>query len=142
MTLVPSKANMANILFYSIDLVCTASKIVSLKCFLLVHDEALLRFKQDPSNLEKCAVGPDQVKFWLSHPNITKDSDVSNFECKYVFGDRIESWACLDRFPCGICKLPAAKKLLIKGVCAPDVEMGFDFDFGIYGTLNQKPLFR
>ena len=31
---------------------------------------------------------------------------------------------------------------MIKGVCARDVERGFDFDFGIYGTKNGKPLFR
>ena len=49
----------------------------------------------------------------------------------------------LYRFPCGICILPPAKRLLIKGVCGKDVENNFyDFDFGVYGTKNGRPLFR
>ena len=39
--------------------------------------------------------------------------------------------------------MPPAKRLLIKGVCGKDVENNFyDFDFGVYGTKNGRPLFR
>ena len=49
----------------------------------------------------------------------------------------------LFRFPCGICILPPAKRLLIKGVCANDVEYDYyDFDFAVYGTKNGRPMFR
>lgn len=82
------------------------------------------------------------MKFWLRDPNITSNVDVSNYDCSSVFGDRIERLACAERFPCGLCKLPSGKRLLIKGVCAKDVEYNFDFDFGVYGTKNGKPLFR
>ena len=85
--------------------------------FYLVHNEALLRFSQDPNNLKKCAAGQNKVKFWLNQPNITKFSDVSKFDCQYVFGDRVEKSVCTDRFPCGICKLPPNKLTLIKGLC-------------------------
>ena len=84
--------------------------------FYLVHNEALLRFSQDPNNLKKCAAGQNKVKFWLNQPNITKFSDVSKFDCQYVFGDRVEKSVCTDRFPCGICKLPPNKLTLIKGL--------------------------
>ena len=84
--------------------------------FFLVHEEALLRFSQDSNNLKKCAAGQNKVKFWLNQPNITKFSDVSTFDCQYVFGDRVEKSVCTDRFPCGICKLPPNKLTLIKGL--------------------------
>ena len=39
--------------------------------------------------------------------------------------------------------MPPAKRLLIKGVCGKDVENNFyDFDFGVYGTKNGRPMFR
>ena len=66
--------------------------------------------------MKKCAAGQNKVKFWLNQPNITKFSDVSKFDCQYVFGDRVEKSVCTDRFPCGICKLPPNKLTLIKGL--------------------------
>ena len=49
---------------------------------------------------------------------------------------------CTVKFPCGICQLPPAKRLLIKGVCGKDAEYSYDFDFGVYGTQDGKALFR
>ena len=49
---------------------------------------------------------------------------------------------CTVKFPCGICKLPPKKRLLIKGVCGKDAEYSYDFDFGVYGTQDGKALFR
>ena len=54
-----------------------------------MHEESLLRFSQDLSNIPACNAGQDKVKFWLKHPNITEYSDVSKYECDYVFGNRI-----------------------------------------------------
>ena len=83
------------------------------------------------------------VKFWIRDPNISAYQDISDRECSYVFGDRIERNLCDVRFPCGICQLAPAKRLLIKGVCGKDVENNYyDFDFGVYGTKNGRPMFR
>ncbi len=32
--------------------------------------------------------------------------------------------------------------MLIKGVCAKDAEYNYDFDFGVFGTKNGRPMFR
>jgi hypothetical protein len=73
---------------------------------------------------------------------LTNGTALDDQDCTYIFGDRTERGSCGSRFPCGICKLPPAKRVLIKGVCAKDVEYTFDFDFGVHGTKNGKALFR
>ena len=109
-----------------------------------VHDLALEKFvNTEPENpFAECAAGDNLVKFWIREPNGTVRTDLSKHTCPYVFGDRIEMQPCTVKFPCGICKLPAAKRLLIKGVCGKDAEYSYDFDFGVYGTQDAKALFR
>ena len=104
--------------------------------------EPIFRFLTAGSFYDKCTAGDNKVKFWINDKNISAYADVSNYECPYVFGDRVEKGLCEVKFPCGLCQLPPAKRLLIKGVCAKDVEYNYDFDFGIYGTKNGRPMFR
>ena len=55
----------------------------------------------------KCTAGDHKVKFWIRDPNLTESyQDLSDYDCPYVFGERIERGLCGVKFPCGICKLP------------------------------------
>ena len=109
-----------------------------------IHADTLEQFvNTEPENpFAECAAGENLVKFWIRNPNVTMYSDMSNQLCPYAFGKQVEMQPCTIKFPCGICKLPSAKRLLIKGICKKDVEYKYDFDFGIYGTQDGKPLFR
>ena len=73
------------------------------------------------------------VKFWVNDPNVTAYADLSDYTCPFVFGDRIEEGQCQVKFPCGICQLPPAKRLLIKGICAKDAE--YRYMYSKQGTL-------
>ena len=109
-----------------------------------VHATVLERFvttePDDP--FEECAAGDNLVTFWLNNSNVTMYADLSDEQCQYAFGNTMEVQPCTVKFPCGICKLPEGKRLIVKGMCEKDVEDSYDFDFGIYGTKDGKALFR
>ena len=57
-----------------------------------------IRFLTTGDSYSNCLAGDNLVKFWIKDPNITAYQDISQRECAYVFGDRIEKNTCDIRY--------------------------------------------
>ena len=71
----------------------------------MLHDSSFfqfssffIRFLTTGDSYSNCLAGDNLVKFWIKDPNITAYQDISQRECAYVFGDRIEKNTCDIRY--------------------------------------------